>query len=49
MEKENKMTVMMAVDKNDTALFFDEAILSLYNQKYLPSEIVIVVDGFVND
>jgi glycosyltransferase involved in cell wall biosynthesis len=37
----------MAVYNNDDYLHFNESIMSLLNQTYLPSEIVIVVDGFV--
>lgn len=47
-KKEIDISVVMAVYKNDTALFFDEAIISLFNQTYLPSEIIVVIDGFVN-
>ncbi|MDP3946425.1 MAG: glycosyltransferase [Lutibacter sp.] len=47
-KKEIDISVVMAVYKNDTALFFSDAIISLLNQTYLPSEIVIVIDGFVN-
>ena len=45
----NKISVVMAVYKNDTALFFYESIISLLSQTYLPNEIVIVIDGFVNN
>jgi len=44
----DKISVVMAVYKNDNDLFFKEAVNSLLLQTYLPSEIIIVVDGDVN-
>jgi glycosyltransferase involved in cell wall biosynthesis len=44
----DKISVVMAVYKNDNDLFFKEAVKSLLQQTYLPSEIIIVVDGYVN-
>lgn len=44
-----QVSVVMAVYKNDDSLFFDEAIKSLLMQTHLPDEIIIVIDGFVND
>lgn len=44
----DKISVVMAVYKNDNDLFFKEAVKSLLNQTCLPSEIIIVVDGYVN-
>jgi glycosyltransferase involved in cell wall biosynthesis len=46
--KDNEISVVMAVYKNDNKTFFKEAVESLLLQTYLPSEIIIVVDGFVN-
>lgn len=43
-----KISVVMAVYKNDNHLFFKQAVNSLLNQTYMPSEIIIVVDGTVN-
>jgi len=44
----NKISVIISVYKNDRVSFFKEAIDSLLEQTYLPSEIIIVVDGYVN-
>lgn len=44
-----QVSVVMAVYKNDDFFFFDEAIKSLLIQTHLPDEIIIVIDGFVND
>jgi glycosyltransferase involved in cell wall biosynthesis len=44
----NKISVVMSVYKNDRVSFFKEALESLLEQTYLPSEIIIVVDGYVN-
>jgi len=44
----DKISVVMAVYKNDNDLFFKEAVKSLLQQTYLPSEIIIVVDGPVS-
>lgn len=49
MIKRKKVSVVMAVYKNDDSLFFDEAIKSLLNQTYIPNEIIIVIDGFVSN
>jgi glycosyltransferase involved in cell wall biosynthesis len=46
--KDNEISVVMSVYKNDNKTFFKEAVESLLLQTYLPSEIIIVVDGFVN-
>lgn len=45
----NRISVVISVYKNDKVSFFNEAIESLLQQTYLPSEIIIVVDGFVNN
>jgi glycosyltransferase involved in cell wall biosynthesis len=45
--KFEKISVVMSVYKNDNVSFFKEAIESLLQQTYLPSEIVIVIDGDV--
>lgn len=39
----------MSVYKNDNSFHFKTAVESLLQQTYLPSEIIIVVDGYVND
>ncbi|TDX09280.1 glycosyltransferase [Flavobacterium sp. S87F.05.LMB.W.Kidney.N] len=44
-----KISVVMSVYKNDNPDHFNLAVLSLLNQTYLPSEIVIVVDGDVSN
>jgi len=44
----DKISVVMSVYKNDKVSFFKEAVESLLQQTYLPSEIIIVVDGYVN-
>lgn len=38
-------TVCMAVYKNDSASFFEEALMSVYHQTMPPSEIILVIDG----
>lgn len=43
-----KISVIMSVYKNDNKDHFKCAVDSLLNQTYLPSEIIIVVDGLVN-
>lgn len=44
----NKISVVMSVYKNDNAIFFNEAIESILKQSYLPSEIIIVIDGIID-
>ena len=44
-----KISVVMSVYKNDHAPFIKDAIESLLAQTYPPDEIVIVIDGFIND
>ncbi|TYP97352.1 glycosyl transferase family 2 [Tenacibaculum adriaticum] len=44
----NKISVVMSVYYNDNAIHFEQAVESLLNQTYKPSEIVIVVDGCVS-
>ena len=43
--KKIKFSVLMSVYKNENPLFFKEAIDSVLNQTYKPSEIVLVEDG----
>jgi len=43
------ITVLMSVYQNDNAYFFECALKSIEMQSYLPSEVVIVKDGPVND
>lgn len=38
-------TVCMSVYKNDSASFFEEALMSIYHQTLQPSEIILVIDG----
>jgi len=45
----NRISVVMSVYKNDKVSFFKEAVESLLEQTYQPSEIIIVVDGYVNE
>jgi glycosyltransferase involved in cell wall biosynthesis len=44
----NKISVVMSVYKNDNVTFFSDAIQSVLKQSFIPSEIIIVVDGWVN-
>lgn len=46
--KDNEISVVMSVYINDKASFFNEAIESVLQQTYMPSEILIVVDGSVS-
>ncbi len=48
MIKQHKISVVMSVYKNDNVSFFEDAIDSLLEQSYLPSEIIVVVDGAVS-
>lgn len=43
-----QFSVVMSVYKNDRKEFLSEALNSLLNQTLLPSEIIIVIDGFVD-
>jgi glycosyltransferase involved in cell wall biosynthesis len=43
------ISVVMAVYKNDNFLFFEESIKSLLLQTLLPKEIIIVIDGQVDN
>jgi len=43
-----KISVIMSVYKKDNPDHFSSAVLSLLNQTYMPEEIIIVVDGDVN-
>ncbi len=46
----NNFSVAISVYKNDTAEYFDRALESITDlQTVKPSEIVLVVDGFIND
>lgn len=49
MLKENNISVVMSVYKNDDIAFFEEAVESILDQSYLPIEIIIVVDGAVSE
>jgi len=40
-----KFSVLLSIYQKETAEFFDQALSSIENQTYLPSEIVIVKDG----
>ena len=42
-------SVIMAVYNGDNSEYFDMAIKSLLDQTYPPSEIIVVIDGFIND
>ena len=42
-------SVSMCVYDGDNALWFDQALESIINQSYEPSEVVLVVDGPIND
>lgn len=44
-----KFSVVMSVYQGDAPEYFREAIDSVLNQTLVPSELLIVVDGFVND
>ena len=44
-----QFSVIMAVYNGDNSEYFDMAIKSLLDQTYLPSEIIVVIDGFIND
>jgi len=44
-----KFSVVMSVYEGDAPEYFREAIDSVLNQTLVPSELLIVVDGFVND
>ncbi len=41
-------SVLMSVYNNDKAEFFNEALLSVYRQTYMPDEVMLVVDGPVS-
>lgn len=49
MKKETKISVVMSVYKNDNIIHFNRSIESLLAQSLSPSEIVIVVDGEINE
>lgn len=44
-----KFTVCICVYDKDNAIYFKEALKSIVNQSLLPSQIVLVVDGWIND
>lgn len=44
-----KFSVSMCVYNGDSAEHFDEALSSIFNQTVMPDEVILVVDGTVND
>lgn len=44
-----KFSVIMAVYNGDHSKYFEMAVKSLLQQTYLPTEIIIVIDGFINN
>lgn len=44
-----KFSVSLCVYDQDNSIYFKEALESIINQSLLPSQIVLVVDGFINE
>ena len=49
MKENNKISVVMSVYKGDRAKHFSKSVNSLLSQTHMPSEIIIVVDGEVDE